>query len=290
MDRDFLHDLVDDIADSKLANAQKCLERLQADRHDFVFGVDLDGVCADFYGGLRPIAAEWLGVSVDTLPEEISWGLPEWGLNKAPGGYLALHRYAVTQCELFRKLKPIAGAAQTLRRLSENDIRIRIITHRLYIKYFHQQAIDQTIEWLDRYDIPYWDLCFMKDKAAVGADLYIDDSPSVRDSGRGITTPSSSRTRQTVIWRGYALTIGPKLRASSWRESKSGNLKLPTAACQGDEHCFDTSAGLRRRVSANGIVVALQHLNDPNRFGTIVRLNRRQHRRARTVSRPPRSS
>ena len=30
----------------------------------FVFGVDLDGVVADFYGGLRPIAAEWLGVDL----------------------------------------------------------------------------------------------------------------------------------------------------------------------------------------------------------------------------------
>ena len=28
----------------------------------FVLGVDLDGVCADFIGGLRPIAAEWLDV------------------------------------------------------------------------------------------------------------------------------------------------------------------------------------------------------------------------------------
>ena len=34
---------------------------LMTDR-SFVFGVDLDGVVADFYGGLRPIAAEWLGV------------------------------------------------------------------------------------------------------------------------------------------------------------------------------------------------------------------------------------
>jgi 5'(3')-deoxyribonucleotidase len=61
--------------------------------------------------------------------------------------------------------------------LSGRDIRIRIITNRLFIKYFHQQAVRQTIEWLDFYDIPYWDLCFMRDKAAVGADLYIEDTP-----------------------------------------------------------------------------------------------------------------
>jgi 5'(3')-deoxyribonucleotidase len=38
--------------------------------------------------------------------------------------------------------------------------------------------VSQTIQWLDRHDIPYWDLCFMYEKTAVGADLYIEDSPA----------------------------------------------------------------------------------------------------------------
>jgi hypothetical protein len=143
----------------------------------FVFGVDLDGVVADFYAGLRPIAAEWLGVDVATLPQQISWGLAEWGIDQAPGGYEALHRFAVTQRDLFLKLPPMARAPQTLRKLSKDGVRIRIITHRLFIKYFHQAAVSQTIQWLDRHDIPYWDLCFMQQKSAVGADLYIEDSP-----------------------------------------------------------------------------------------------------------------
>ena len=142
----------------------------------FVLGVDLDGVCADFYAGLRPIAAEWLEVPIDKLPTTVTWGLPEWGIDKVPGGYDALHRFAVTQRDLFARLSPLPDAAPALRRLSDRDVRIRIITHRLVIKYFHQEAVRQTIEWLDRYDIPYWDLCFMKDKAAVGADLYVEDS------------------------------------------------------------------------------------------------------------------
>jgi 5'(3')-deoxyribonucleotidase len=143
----------------------------------FVLGVDLDGTVADFYGGLRPIAAEWLAVPVETLPTEVSWNLPEWGLNKAPGGYDDLHKFAVTQRNLFRQLMPFAGAGIALRRLSKADIRLRIITHRLFIKYFHQVAIQQTVEWLDYHGIPYWDLCFMRDKGAVGADIYIEDSP-----------------------------------------------------------------------------------------------------------------
>lgn len=143
----------------------------------FVLGVDLDGVCADFYSGLRPIAAEWLGVEVASLTERVSWGLPEWGIDKAPGGYEALHRFAVTQRDLFKVLPPMPGAPLALRKLSAANIRIRIITHRFFIKYFHQIAARQTIEWLDHHDIPYWDLCFMKEKSAVGADLYVEDSP-----------------------------------------------------------------------------------------------------------------
>jgi 5'(3')-deoxyribonucleotidase len=143
----------------------------------FVLGVDLDGVCADFYGGLRPIAAEWLGRNLDELPADVTYGLPEWGVPDAPGGYDALHKFAVTQRELFKRLSPLPEAPQVLRRLSDRDVRIRIITHRLFIKYFHQTAVEQTIAWLDYWDIPYWDLCLLKDKTAVGADLYIEDSP-----------------------------------------------------------------------------------------------------------------
>jgi 5'(3')-deoxyribonucleotidase len=144
----------------------------------FVLGVDLDGVCADFYEGLREIAAEWLGVPLETLTRDVTYDLPEWNLERC-GRYEDLHRFAVAERDLFRTLKPIQGAPASLRRIDyQHRVRIRIITHRLFIPHFHQTAIDQTVEWLDHYGIPYWDLCFMRDKAAVGADLYIEDSPS----------------------------------------------------------------------------------------------------------------
>lgn len=177
----------------------------------FVLGVDLDGVCADFYGGLRPIAAEWLGVSLEDLSVEVSHGLAEWQIDRAPGGYQALHRFAVTQRNLFRQLKPVDRAAVTLRTLSSHDIRIRVITNRLFIKYFHQEAVRQTIEWLDHYDIPYWDLCFMRNKAAVGADLYVEDSPDnikqLRADGHSTVVFSNSTNRHL-----------PGPRADSWEE------------------------------------------------------------------------
>jgi 5'(3')-deoxyribonucleotidase len=108
-------------------------------------------------------------------------------------------------------MEPIKDAPAVLRKLSAKGIRIRIITHRLFLKYFHRASITQTVDWLDSYDIPYWDLCFMKDKGAVGAHVYIDDSPynviSLREQGCHTIVFTNSTNR--------ALS-GP--RADSWLE------------------------------------------------------------------------
>jgi len=146
------------------------------DDSSFIFGVDLDGVVGDFYGEIRKIAAEWLNKPIESLTTEVSYGLKEWGIDEL-GGYDRLHRFAVTQRNLFRSMQPIEHAPSILRKLSSKGIRIRIITHRLFLKYSHVTTIKQTIEWLDNYDIPYWDICFMNDKGAVGAHVYIDDTP-----------------------------------------------------------------------------------------------------------------
>jgi len=197
----------------------------------FVLGVDLDGVCADFYEGLRPIAAEWLGVPIDELPVEVSYGLPEWNLDRA-GGYEALHRFAVTQRELFRKLQPMPGAPAVLRRLSTKDVRIRIITHRLFIKYFHQEAVRQTIEWLDHHGIPYWDLGLLQDKAAVGADLYIEDAPAnverLRADGHRTIVFTNSTNRhlkgpRADTWDEVEQIVLKELH--SWKEKRSTKRK-----------------------------------------------------------------
>lgn len=179
---------------------------------NYIFGVDLDGVCADFYQNIRPLAAEWLGVDEKSLVHEVSYGLKEWGIDKAPGGYLDFHKWAVTQKDLFSNLQPMQGCPQALRRISKEMIRIRIITHRLFVKYFHRQAIQQTIDWLERHGIPYWDLCFMQEKAHVGADIYIDDAEKnivslKRHNCKVITFSNSTNTHMKV-----------DLRAKNWHE------------------------------------------------------------------------
>lgn len=154
----------------------------------FILGVDLDGVCADYFSMILPIAKEWLGV--DDLPEIVDYSFNSWGVDKAPKGYKALHKFGVVQRDMFTKMKPMLNAPQVLRRLSEKDVLIRIITSRLCIKNYHVEAVTQTVKWLENNGIPYWDLCFIKDKSAVSADLYIEDAPhniqELRNIGRNV--------------------------------------------------------------------------------------------------------
>jgi len=200
-----------------------------SDADQFVLGVDLDGVVADFAAGLKPIAAQWLGVAAESLTDEISYGFGEWQLDRA-GGYEPLHRFAVKEHRLFARLPPVRGAPAALRRLDTvPEIRIRIITHRLYIHWFHKEAIAQTTEWLEQNGIPYWDLCFMRDKAAVGAQLYLEDSPeniqSLRASGHDTIVVRNSTNRQlpgpgAESWEEIEALVLERLAA--WKRTRSG--------------------------------------------------------------------
>ena len=96
------------------------------------------------------------------------------------------------------------------------------IRDRLYIEHFHQEAVAQTIDWLDRHGFPYWDLCLMRDKAAVGADLYIEDSPSNVEALRAkdlATIVFANSTNQSLAdpraesWEQVEVIVGRHLQA-----------------------------------------------------------------------------
>ncbi len=199
------------------------------DESSFILGVDLDGVVGDFYTAMRHIAAEWLDKPLAALPEEVSFGLEEWGIAEY-GGYDRLHRFAVTQCDLFRVMQPLKDAPAVLRKLSQKGVRIRIITHRLYLKYAHKTSIIQTVDWLDSWDIPYWDLCFLKDKVAVGAHVYIDDAPSnivqLREHGYRTIAFSNSTNRHLPAPRANSWQDVERLVLEAMEDWKTGTLNL----------------------------------------------------------------
>ena len=179
----------------------------------FVLGLDLDGTCADFYGRIREIAAEWLGRPLDSLPVETDWSLRSWGIEE--GGYETFHRFAVTQRDLFSTMAPLEGAPQAIRRLAAEGVRIRIITHRLVISYFHETAVAQTVRWLDHHGIPYWDLCFMREKGDVDANLYVEDA--VGNIERLVTKGAEVLIMSNGANR--SLELGAE-RADSWFEAE----------------------------------------------------------------------
>jgi 5'-nucleotidase len=153
----------------------------------FVLGVDLDGVCGDYESALRASVASRRGVEPSSLPPQARTGtFEEWGLDAA--GFREAHRAAVTEDRIFRTMQPFPDVAEVLWRLSDAGVWIRVITHRLLFNGLHEASAADTAVWLDQHDIPYRDLCFIGDKAMVGADVYIDDSPhnimNLRDAGR----------------------------------------------------------------------------------------------------------
>ncbi len=186
----------------------------------FVFGVDLDGVCADYTIGFRHIVAEEKGVAPETLPEDRSWNFAEWGIDEDE--FARLHRLAVTERHLFRTLPVIEGCAETLWRLSDAGVWIRIITHRLYTNWGHADAVADTVAWLDDARIPYRDICFLGAKPQVEADVYIDDAPhnveGLRAADNDVIVFDAPYNRDMA---------GP--RATTWSEVESIVMELAAA-------------------------------------------------------------
>lgn len=177
----------------------------------FVLGVDLDGVVADYTGRFRTILADIRGVPPDSYTLERSWDFSEWGLG--PDEYAELHRIAVMDHDMLATMDVIDGAAEALWRLSDAGVWIRIITHRLYVNWGHQKAVADTAGWLDRHGIPYRDICFLGAKPEVEADAYIDDAP------HNVRQLRAHGNTVIVYDQPYNRTLaGP--RAHSWAEAE----------------------------------------------------------------------
>ncbi|MCY3618203.1 MAG: hypothetical protein F4Z00_01395 [Acidimicrobiaceae bacterium] len=198
----------------------------------FVFGVDLDGVVADYTVGFAEIVAEMRGIDPASLPDERSYDFREWGLS--PDEFERYHATAVTEHRMLAKLPAIEGAAEALWRLSDAGVWIRVITHRLYVNWGHAEAVGDTVQWLDAERIPYRDICFLGNKPEVEADCYVDDAPhniaALRAGGNDVIVFDQPYNRDAADprardWRAVEQLVMD--RFTEWRGAAGVQPQLP---------------------------------------------------------------
>jgi 5'-nucleotidase len=192
-----------------------------ASTDSIVLGVDLDGVCADYEGAFRASVARQFARAPDSLPPQtVMDAYSQWGLSFEE--FEEAHRRAVLDDNMFRHMAPLPGVSEALWELSDLGVWIRIITHRLIFNWAHETSAADTAAWLDQHKIPYRDLCFIGDKPNVGADLYIDDSPtniiSLRDAGKTAIVFDQPYNRdlpgpRATSWADVVATVRVKLDA-----------------------------------------------------------------------------
>lgn len=177
-----------------------------------ILGVDLDSVCGDYVIAFREVVAAAKGVAPESLTLDHSWDFSEWGI-RSREEFLELHTAAVAG-GIFLNMPMIEGCSEALWNLSDAGVWIRIITHRLGINGAHGVIAGDTIEWLDKNNIPYRDLCFLGDKPQVEADIYVDDAPhhitSLQLAGKEVIIFSQPYNRKMVCPLG--------MRAFDWSD------------------------------------------------------------------------
>jgi 5'-nucleotidase len=190
---------------------------------EFVLAVDLDGVCADHAAAFAQVVAAERGVDPATLAPQQTWNFHEWDLTDED--FDQLHRRAVLDHRMFRTMPAVPGAAETLWRLSDAGVWIRIVTHRLYTNWGHAVAVGDTVTWLDTVGIPYRDLCFLGAKPEVEADLYVEDAPHN-------LVELAARGNQVLIFDQPYNREVPGRRARDWAEVEAAVIECRLAQGQ----------------------------------------------------------
>jgi 5'-nucleotidase len=185
----------------------------------FVLGVDLDGVCADYDGAMRDHVSKFLEIERSSIGPTTEWSLVRsgWPLTSEEH-FIELHNRAVVEKRMFATMDPIPGASDALWYLSDLGVRVRVITFRLIVNGTHSVVCQDTVDFLNRPRrdgrpmIPYRDICFLKDKSALGdVDLLIDDAPHNVEAVRSVHGEHAAM----VFDQPYNQNVAG-LRARSW--------------------------------------------------------------------------
>lgn len=198
----------------RLAAQQRLLRKLASCpvRRRLNVVVDLDGVVYDFVGALR----SWLIAKgypkVGAEPQH--WDFPEWGI---PPERIELEcMEAVAAGHLFWTGTAVEGAAEVLRAIRIEGHTIKFVTARCW-----SGSVEATHAWLATQGIEYDGIVFVRDKACVAADLYLDDAPhqivALRSAGRRAVVFDQPYNRaisgeRVVGWLAFWELVGTEAR------------------------------------------------------------------------------
>lgn len=71
--------------------------------------------------------------------------------------------------QIFSVAHPHDGAIDFMKKLESDNHQVWVVTHQ------YRGVENHTVDWLQKYDIPYHSLCFTRDKSVVDCDILIDD-------------------------------------------------------------------------------------------------------------------
>ena len=137
----------------------------------FNIGIDLDGCAYDFGASLRKFLVEHEQFDPVLLGETKVWDFfLEWGLSL--GEYLDYYAKGVDAGVVLLDGPPHDGCKKYLERLREDGHKLNIVTYRTVGK----RAVQNTMEWLQREEIPYDSITFSKDKTIIDNHFFIEDN------------------------------------------------------------------------------------------------------------------
>jgi 5'(3')-deoxyribonucleotidase len=140
--------------------------------------VDLDNVVYDWARAM----AQWLAhngalhgyAPAEAMKQYVTWEVwNDWKISK--GEFTRWWRLGIEAGEIYGKGPLIAGARDSLWRLSDNEWDIQIVTSRLTKFGLHDTIIENTASWLRNNNIPYRGCLFTNHKTDICADAIVDD-------------------------------------------------------------------------------------------------------------------
>lgn len=176
-----------------------------------VIGVDCDGVLADHIGILYKYVRNTYGENVvEQLDGKYDEGIPE--IEKTKREVYRESRKNIQKYHL--KMSPIPGSITAMNKLHRDDsLTLNVVTHR------DSATRDQTVEWLEKYNIPYDNLFQQapKDKAETGITVHIDDRAHILEDSSAQTKVLFKRDYNSEDWDKF-YTVSETKPESQWSQ------------------------------------------------------------------------